>query len=262
MTNIIEELQNFNFSRIEAQIYLVLLKNKELNGSQIAKIINIPRTSVYMALENLYQKGAVYMLPGEPSLYKAQNPTILMNNLKDKLNESFNLIEKELSSFDIFSAVDQYWNIKRYNNSIQKIKEMIQNAEQEILINTNYDLQQFQEEFQNLKKKNIRVIVFSFEEINIEGLNIELYYNPKKKLESTIKRIMLVVDNKKVFISSSNPSGESLGTFTENSLLVSIAAEHIHHDIYLYKLDKVYEKDLIDKSIQIKSILENTLQKR
>ena len=68
---------------------------------------------------------------------------------------------------------------------------------------------------------------------------------------------MIVVDLKKTLIANSDDNISYHGTFTENRYLASIIAEHIHHDIYLLKLKKKYEKDLIDKDILIDSLLEN-----
>ena len=69
-------------------------------------------------------------------------------------------------------------------------------------------------------------------------------------------RMMLVVDFKKTLIASSEDNGQFLGTFTDNKLLASIVAEHIHHDIYLLKLKREYGKDLVDENIKLRTLLE------
>jgi sugar-specific transcriptional regulator TrmB len=51
------QLEQFGLSPAEAQIYLVLLRNGALRASAIANIANIPRTSVYPALNALVNKG-------------------------------------------------------------------------------------------------------------------------------------------------------------------------------------------------------------
>ena len=62
--HVIEELQKFGLTKIEAQVYYELLKFPNSNGSQISKRIETPRTSVYMALEKLYSTGFIHMIPG------------------------------------------------------------------------------------------------------------------------------------------------------------------------------------------------------
>ncbi len=58
--NIITHLEMLRFSKIEAQVYVTLVKHSKLNGSQIAKILNLSRSSVYSALHNLYNRGIVF----------------------------------------------------------------------------------------------------------------------------------------------------------------------------------------------------------
>lgn len=256
MEHIIKELQNFNFTKIEAQVYLCLLKNEKLNGSQIAKIINIPRTSVYSALDSLYQKGVILMLPGEPTIYQVQNPKMFIKNIKNDYEKSISILEDSLMSFKNFGVEDQYWNIKGYDNFIANTKEILTEAEREVYISTNYDLQIFAEELRILEQRNVRIIVFSFEELNTNNLSVELYHHGGKKVCCDGSRMMLVVDQRKVLFANGNTYGEVFGTITQNSLLVSIVSEHIHHDIYLLKLKQKYGQDIVTKEIQLNSDFE------
>lgn len=256
MDNLIDNLTLFHFSDIEARIYLCLIKNHEMNGSQIAKMLNKPRTSIYMALNSLYKKGAVFMLPGEPVYYKPQDPKILINNLKKTYNNSLSFLERGLEGFDIYSSEDQFWNIKGFENIIAKTKEILAAAEKEVFINTNLDIRIFAEDFKKLEERNIRIIIFSFHYHNLEGLKVEYYYNPRQLIEIPAYRLMVVVDEKEVLIAGGNEMEEYLATFSENFFLVSIILEHIHNDIYLFQLDKKYGNHLMDDDIRINSIFE------
>lgn len=53
------------FSKLKAQIYLALLGTEPLSAYQLAKRIEISRTSIYNALEHMLEKGMVEMAPGE-----------------------------------------------------------------------------------------------------------------------------------------------------------------------------------------------------
>lgn len=261
MSSIIDELQHFDYTRIEAMIYVELLKHSGLNGSQIAKSLNLPRTSVYMGLESLYKKGSVYMLPGEPVTYMPQDPVSLVRHLKSGVNRSLDILEKEMSEFNVAARNDQYWNFKGADNFLAKARALLQEAQKEVYINTNYSLSLFSREITELLGRKVRVIVFSFEKLDTAGLEVELYYNPKKCLETPVKRMILVADNSQVLISSGDPGGEVIGTFTKNPLMVAVAAEHIHHDIYLLRLEQKYSRDLIDDEIQLHTVLEKKVPK-
>lgn len=258
MDKIVEKLQEFNFTKIEAEVYVCLLKNKQLNGSQVSKLLGLSRTSVYAALDSLYEKGYVYMLPGEPTEYKVQDPKQLIDSIKKNYSNSIDYLDKNLSEFEVDKAEEQFWNIKGYDNFISNTKRLLLSAEKEVYISTNFDLQLFKEELILLEERNIRIIVFSFEQLNTSGLKVELYHHDTKNIHCSARRWMMVIDNKKAFIANENKFNEIFGTFTENSLMVSITTEHIHHDIYLLKLKRKYNKSIVTEDILIDSSFENS----
>lgn len=257
MKNIIDLLQMLNFSKTEAAVYITLLKNSKLTGYQIAKELNISRSSVYAALDNLYKKGYVFLLKGDSQIYQPESPKVLMKKLKREYISSIDTLESQLSSIEISDKEERYINIEGYENIIEKTKEILLTAEKEVYINTDFDLQDFADEFKVLGKKGVRIIIFSFSKLNSEGLPVELYEHCDAGCLLKHTRIMLVVDCEKSLIADCGKSGENyIGTFTENSLMASIAAEHIHNDIYLLRLKNKYGKNLIDKDILIDSMLE------
>lgn len=263
MEEIISKLQQFGFNKAEAQVYYTLVRNPLINGSQIAKILNIPRTSVYSALNVLYQKGIVFLLPGESNEYKAQSPDKLFEKLESEINNDLSYLKDCFSKISINNDKDQFWNIAGFDNICSKIKEILKSTEKELYINTNIDLMIFKSELQNLVEKSVRIILFSFEKQSHDLTGIEFYYNDKMEVEhSLFKRIMLVSDSKISLIASGSSNEEYTGTFSDNPLLSSIVSEHIHNDIYISKLEKKYKKDLIDKDIIINSLHEKSFSEK
>lgn len=256
MEDIIEKLQKFNFTRIEAQIYLCLLKNGDLNGSQISKLLNIPRTSIYTSLESLYQKGYVSMLLGDPTVYKAQDPKAFVEKIKEDYSESIEILENSITNFDVFGLEDQYWNIKGYDSFIDKTKSILKSTNRELYISASFDIQIFRKELSDLAEKGVKIILFSFENLDIAGLKLEFYHHARYVKEPDYKRWMMVSDNQRAIIVNQNKYGQVLGTFTENDLMISIISEHIHHDIYLLKLKQKFKRNLITKDIIINSEFE------
>ena len=255
---IVQELEKLNFSKMEAKVYITLARYGELNGSQIAKLLNASRSSVYSALNNLYERGVVYSVPGERNMYRAEKPEILIEKLKNNFIKTADLLKEKMAELNTDKKERNYINIKGTQNFIEKAKELLLTAKTEVYINTCIDLQVFKEELIELGRRGVRIIVFSYNKMNIEGLPVELYSHPiETRCDSEDIRLMLVIDMTKTLIgNTTNRTEDIIGTFTENSLLVSIVSEHIHHDIYLLKLKKKYKKELIDKDIRINSLLE------
>jgi len=250
-------MENFNFSKTEASVYLNLVKNGAQNGSQIAKDLNISRSSVYSALENLYSRAIIYLLQGDSRTYKAEDPTILFERLKKLYSDSADTLKKSLTDLQKREENNFYLNIKGMDNFLSKARQLLLTAEKEVYINACIDIQLFTQEFNLLKDKGVRIIVFSFANLNSKNLPIEYYYNSIIPSDSKEVRMMLVVDRKSSLIGSSMGDGEVIGTYTDNPLLVSIVSEHIHQDIYLLKLKDKYKKDVIESDILL-----NTIQER
>ncbi|MCX7772611.1 MAG: hypothetical protein N2376_05800 [Clostridia bacterium] len=258
---LIEKLEKLNFNVIEAKAYVMLVKHRELNGSQIAKKINASRSSVYAALNNLYKRGVVYLIPGETNLYRAESPDTLIEKIKRDFEDTTSTLKEDLLELEEGDYEKNYYNLKGTQNFIQKAKELLVKAQKEVYINTCIDLQLFKKELLEIAQRGVRTIVFTYSPIDVSGLPVELYRHPIAKLDDSVQidevRLMLVVDLKDTLIcSAKNHFEEMTGTFTENPLLANIVAEHIHHDIYLYKLKTRTHQELIDSSILLHSLLE------
>lgn len=259
---LIEKLERLNFNTIEAKIYIVLLKYNVLNGSQIAKKINSSRSSVYSALNNLYKRGIVYLIPGDTNMYRAENPEVLVDKIKASFDEATSDLKEELLLLEEGDNEKNYYNLSGTQNFINKAKELLLYAEKEVYINTCMDLEIFKNEFQALAERGVRIIVFTYGKMDKGDLSIELYRHPIEDYDETACkkdeiRLMLVVDLKYTLIcSTKDESIDMTGTFTENQLLANIVAEHIHHDIYFLKLKEKQKTELIDEDILLNSLLE------
>lgn len=265
---LIEKLEKLNFNKIEAKVYIALIKYNELNGSQIAKKINASRSSVYLALDNLYKRGCVYLISGDTNMYKAEKPEVLIEKMKANFEEAANTIKDDLLQLDKADNGKNYYNLNGTQNFINKAKELLLYAKKEVYINTCIDLQIFKNELDILKNRGVRIIVFTYSKMNVENLPIELYRHPiedydEAECQKDEIRLMIVIDlNYTLICSTNSEEAEMTGTFTENQFLANIIAEHIHHDIYLLKLKKREQRELIDKDILLDSLLEKKTENK
>ncbi|WP_105617684.1 TrmB family transcriptional regulator [Vallitalea okinawensis] len=257
MEKILSMLEKLNFTKTEAEVYVTLLTYPNQSGYQIAKKIKLSRSSIYAALDNLYKRGIVSLVPGDVSIYKAQNPEVLIDNMKKDFIQSADILKDELSKVNQKDTEERYLNIEGYDNIILKVKELLLMAEEEVYMNTDFNLQLFSKELRELKKRGVRIIVFSFSKFDTEDIPVEFYSHGIEVAScGADTRMMLVVDYKKTLIANGENHQQFLGTFTDNKLLASIVAEHIHHDIYLLKLNKIYGKEVVDQSVLLNTLLE------
>lgn len=260
---ILSNLEKIGFGKKEAEVFLELLKNPKSNGSQIAKVLGYPRTTVYQNLDLLEKKGYIKSyLDKEITYYEVINLDDFFDEQKKRVEDSTKILKDEFKKLNISETQKQFYNINFLENIEKRISQMLLKAEKEIFINTNIDLQKFKKELYELKKKKIKVILFSFHQLENENINelqnsfkelgIEAYirddFNKEKILKN--KRIMMVVDDKAAIIAG-NYEGEFSGTYSENKLLVTIVREHIINDINLTNLEVKYGKDILKENALI-----------
>lgn len=258
MEDMIKCLCNLNFSNLEAQIYLTLLHEGQLSGYQIAKKVHISRSSVYAALSHMFERGFVLLLSEDVQIYGAQNPSILFERLRRDFLENANFARSKLQDLYENRHEERFANIKGFDNIVAHTKNLLKTAQKEVYINTDFDLHLFENEFNTLRKNGVRIIVFTFANLNHDGLDIEYYTHNDAICDSEMpSRIMLVTDcNATLVADPSQDKTNWFGTITNNRLLVSIIAEHIHHDIYLLKLKQQYGNQILDYQIKLDTMLE------
>ncbi|WP_160361611.1 TrmB family transcriptional regulator [Clostridium chromiireducens] len=258
MDELLRLLEKLNFSKTEAAVYIDLLKNSSSNGYKIAKNLNISRSSVYSTLDNLYKKGVIFLVPGDSQVYKAENPSVLMEKIKKEFNETTDLLTNKLKDLETCDVEERYINIVGYDNVTLKIKQLLLEAKKEVYINTDINLCRFQDELSKIAERGVRIIVFSFKNQVLDDIPIEIYTHSNLKCEGKETRMMLVIDCEKTLVADRGPHREEfLGVFTDNILLASIVSEHIHNDIYILKLKELHGENLINNDIKLNSILEN-----
>lgn len=257
MNRIVDNLINLGFSRTEAEVYFTLLQESDMTGYQIAKRLNVSRSSVYNSLDSLYRKGAVVLIPGEVNIYRPENPEILLDNIKNKLVQSSSTLLDEIAKLKPNNKINRYINIDGLDNLIFKSKELLKTAASEVIINTDFDISIFSDEIDTLINRGVRVIVFSFDDLKVSNPKVEIYSH-KRDINDEYKRnrIMLVVDMKTTLVGGRDGYNTFIGTYTDNKLFTSIVSEHIHHDIYLLRLKENDDRVIFDDSIRINSLQE------
>lgn len=253
-------LENLNFTSLEAKIYLSLLEHGAQSGYQLAKTIQLSRPSIYNALEHLYEKGVVLRLSDKSSTYTAENPAVLFPKLQDAYKQTAQKAAAELTKLFHAQKEERFLNFSGLDTAIFKTKELLRQAQSEVYLNADFDLHCFEPEFAKLHQKGVRVLVFSFQELNMDGLEVEYYshYRACAK-DAPPTRLMAVVDGTQTLVADAGKErGTWLGMVTNNPLMVSLVSEHIHNDIYLLKLRDRYGSALFDDDIRVHTVFERS----
>lgn len=257
MENLIINLENLGFSQTEAKVYLTLLNNGKLNGYQVSKILTISKSSSYSALNNLYKKNMVYLIPEEDSSYYPEKPDVIFKRLVNKFEKSVDEVLDKLENIDKEVVDQSYYNIYGFDNNVEKVKEIINEAKDEICINTEIEIELFEKELRKALERGVRILMFAMHKIDIKDIPIELYCFQNNLLCESSKRMLMVADYNIAHIFGGDAYSEVVGTFSENENLISMVSQHIAHDIYTSKLFDKSDKSPITESERVHSIEEN-----
>lgn len=235
MSSLISSLESLGLNKSEALVYIDILKNPDTNGSQITRRIDLPKPSVYLAVDKLYQRGLINLIPGKSKQYRAQDPTIALEKLRSEFNSQLDNALHEIGQLQIAAPTSEFVHITGYSNFTAQLTEMLARAEKELYIHTNVDLNLFADVLNNLIKRNIRVVVYSFGEKFSYNFKLEEYYDPNKPLCDAFS-FMVVADYRECIMSCGKPDNDYLGIYTRQQLQVQLIAENIHNAIYWLKL--------------------------
>lgn len=234
-----EFLTKVGFSLNEAKVYVTLLQNKALNGYEIAKLSGVSRSLVYDVIERLLNKGFIIKSAGAVNYYVALDynkvfEKIDNENRKNLLNAETNL--KLLSKKD--NDNEFIFNIRGFDKFIEKAKEKIKLAKQEISLSIwKQDFAYLRDDLSKALRRGVKVYIFSFEDITLDNAEIFTYKVKDASNLFPYRRISLIIDNNDTFIGE-NIGDKSVSIYTKNQAISSLAIDEIVLNIFWFKLIK------------------------
>jgi HTH-type transcriptional regulator, sugar sensing transcriptional regulator len=221
----------FGLNVYETKVWLALLSKGVASAGEVAELSRVPRSRTYDVLESLEKRGFAIIKLGKPVKYIGVKPHLILeklkNNVKTEADERVQSLAKvkETSEFeqleDLYKqgiqpvkVADLSASLKGKSNISGYLKEIMQNAEKEVIICTNVDevaskRNLFGQTFQNLIKNGIKVnIALSGDQRLIKDL--------EKRFSMKIKPIQIdtkffIIDRKEIlfYISKDSKQGET-----------------------------------------------------
>lgn len=225
-----ELLMNFKLSRQEARIYLSLTINGEMTGYEVAKQTAISRSTIYTALASLVEKGAAYLIEDKATRYTAipidefcTNQIRAMEKIKNTLIE--NMPKKQVDT-------EGYITIKGHKNILDKIRNMINEANQRIYISlAKKTIETIMPNLKEALSKGLKIVIITNPPFNLSGATI--YHNEKKE-----KTIRIITDSSKVLTGDIIYGINSSCLYSKKQNLVDLFKESLKNEIKIIELSK------------------------
>lgn len=193
----------FELNIYETKVWLALLGKGIASAGEIATISRVPRSRTYDVLESLEKKGFAIIKLGKPVKYIGVKPNIILEKLKNKVR---NEAEERIVSLGNIRTSEEYTHlesiyreglspvkredlsaaIKGRSNISNYLREILQEAESEVIICTNAEdvnskLKLFHQTLEALKKADIKIkIALSGDERLIKKIEATLQIKIKK----------------------------------------------------------------------------------
>ena len=227
--NLIEGLTNFNLTKQEATLYVLLLKAGQLTGYEAAKQTGISRSNTYTALAGLVEKGAAYVLEeGKVTRYTPVAPEEFCSNKISRLEEIKQDILQQLPV--LASDAEGYITIKGEQEIINKLRNTVLQAKERIYVSGNLRLVELlRQELTDAITRGLKVVIIGDKAYQLAGA---ICYGTTKKSE----QIRLIADSRTVLTGDLEDAEDSSCLSSCKRNLVDLFKEALKNEIALIKL--------------------------
>jgi len=170
-------------SKLQAKIYLELLRMPNQTGYRIAQSLNEPVANTYKALEMLINKGvSIVDESGPKKKYAVLSIENFLNQIESSFTNKRKFIEDEFKKIKPSPAQHGIFKIENIGQLYEVAKAIIKNATDIIAIDsTSLPLETLKSYLELSAKKGVQVIVKTYREITITGC--EIVYAEKNDLK-------------------------------------------------------------------------------
>ncbi len=247
---IITKLSEIGLSEYEAKAYLALLRANPSTAYEIAKESGIPTSKIYQVIHKLTEKGICLLSEenGKTKHYVPIQPDEFLNRYKSTVGTLVDSLKKEFSGLSSRQDVSHIWNISDYNHLVDKAHRMIDSARSVLLLSLwKEELESLETALRRAEGRGVRIALVHF---GLPKLEVgQVYYHP---IEDTLyaekggRGFVVIADSQEVLIGTVSYEGKTEGAWSQNKGFVMIAEDYVKHDVYITKIIKRLDKELIN----------------
>ncbi len=157
-----EGLQRFGLTDYQARTYTALVAHGVADAETISSTAELPRTSVYKALDSLHERGYVIVSEGRPKVFKPAEPLEVKSRLSRELDDVFGRLNTLYETLSERGEPQLVYTISGKENVLDKIAEIINHTEEEIIIsspNFSIVLDRSKKELESAEKRGVDITV-------------------------------------------------------------------------------------------------------
>ncbi|HWI66621.1 MAG TPA: helix-turn-helix domain-containing protein [Symbiobacteriaceae bacterium] len=230
---IVQILQTFGFTEVEARVYLQLCGGAPATGYELAKALQISRANVYAALESLVMKGAAEKTPTAPVKYAPVHPDDLVARLGARTTAFLDALQRDLPR-PSEPVPGDFWVVAGAEAIFAKAAELIGSARRSLVA--------------DLWSEEVTILGPALELAQARGVQVTLIaigpvktavkriyrHNREEEWAANGRSITLVADGARVL--TGNVSTRAV--YTTDPTLVELADEGLFHDMLVLEMQR------------------------
>lgn len=224
-----EVLKKYGLSEYESKAYATLVQLGSASVREICKVAGIPQPRAYDTLAKLESKGLVETQEGRPVIYRAVPPKDAFDRLEKGLKAQTALAVEEFASrYGYERSSADMWTIRGETNIINKIEEMINSGEEQLLLAIPTEvLERIKPTIERAIGRNVEARLMVSQRGNPEAVLPAVVNCPNLIRKDDIPAILVLVDRKEALMSSgctSNYEGPWVSVWTNEPSFVELVS--------------------------------------
>jgi len=248
MKSILEKFNVLGLSEYEGRAYLSLLHAHPATAYEVSKGSGIPTSKIYHVLGKLVARGmAAPLSERKGTRYMPLEPEEFLRRQSSTIGQAVDSLRKDLGELSERARQSSIWNITDSAYLFDKAKAMIAEARQTVLLSLwKEDFGMLEPALLKARKRKVRIAAIHF---GTPQSRLQcIYAHP---IEDTIYRekgwrgIVIVRDSVEVLTGTLFEGGRTEGAWSANQGFVTLAEDYIKHDIYIMKIVRRFDADLV-----------------
>jgi HTH-type transcriptional regulator, sugar sensing transcriptional regulator len=263
--SVITRLSELGLSGYEAKAYLALTRDHPATPYEIAKSSGVPTSKIYEVLGKLLERRIIFPLnedPAKTKRYIPMHPDEVLNQHLITVEGLVGSLKRDFLKLGLDQEFGYISNISDYDYLLNKAIRMIEEARHIILVSLwPEELDKLEGPLRKAEARGIRIAIVHF---GIPKKKVgQVYYHP---IEDTLyaeqggRGFVLVVDSHQVLMGNISHNGSIEGAWSHNRGFATLAEDYIKHDVYITKIIKRFEKELINRFGEKYVLLRNVFQ--
>jgi sugar-specific transcriptional regulator TrmB len=243
-------LMEFGLSEYEAKAYSALLGIMPATAYETAKAAGIPSSKIYEVLKKLSARQLVMETAEDASIasYSAQDPEVFLDLEVMKHKSLVKTLRNELPKLKTKSSPSLIWNLQSASDLLERAKLLVENCKSELLLSLwPREWDELKSGVEEAQQRGVKTAVVFFAAESPPGQTF--FCHP---IEDTIyqekggRGFAAIADRASAVMATIDARGGlTTGGYSANTGFVTLAEDYVKHDIYIMKIVRRFDKELI-----------------